>query len=86
MGILAVLCDNGLEQASAALLMFGLLFVTWIEAMTKLLLAAVCVVALTAGAQATPPIDSFVCTEVKVSSPDGDKDPTERIEITTGII
>jgi hypothetical protein len=36
MGILAVLCDNGLEQASAALLMFGLLFVTWIEAMTKI--------------------------------------------------
>jgi S1-C subfamily serine protease len=54
--------------------------------MKKLLLAAVCVVALTAGAQATPPIDSFVCTEVKVSSPDDDKDPTERIEVTTGII
>ena len=40
MGILAVLCDNGLEQASAALLMFGLLFVTWIEATTKIEAAA----------------------------------------------
>jgi hypothetical protein len=29
MGIFAVLCDNGLEQASAALLM-------WIEATTKI--------------------------------------------------
>src|SRR6516225_1317519 len=34
--------------------MFGLLIVTWIKAMTKLLLATVCVVALTVGAQAKP--------------------------------
>ena len=41
MGILAVLCDNGLEQTSAALLlMFGLLFVMWIEAVTKIEAAA----------------------------------------------
>ena len=33
-------CDNPLEQASAGLLIFGLLFVTWIEAMTKFEAAA----------------------------------------------
>ena len=75
-------CDNALEQASAGLLIFGLLFVTWIEAMTKfeaaadwiqrllvprdvrmtkLLLATVCVIALTLGAQAKP---------VQLTSPD----------------
>ena len=99
-GLLAVnFCDNRLEQASARLLIFELLFVRWIEAMTKieaaadwirsldgnpivwlglynswiyqpvskrllvlhrdvrmkrLLLAAVCVIALTVGAQAKP--------------------------------
>jgi len=52
------------KQASTGLLIFGLLFVTWIEAMAaadwirylekKLLLATGCVIALTVGAQAKP--------------------------------
>jgi hypothetical protein len=34
-------CHDGLEQASAALLIFGLLFIaTWIEAVTKIEAAA----------------------------------------------
>jgi hypothetical protein len=35
MRILSNFCDNTLEQASAGFLIFGLLFATWIEAMTK---------------------------------------------------
>ena len=71
-GFLVNFCDNVLEQTFAGLLIFGLRFVTWIEAMTKfeaailgfvlyrdvrmkkLLLATVCVIALTLGAQAKP--------------------------------